>query len=745
VTPDGPGFFLRLGRLLVRRPTWVAAAWIVVVAISAPLAARVGTVLDAQPRLGTESEAVRVAEIETLAFAAGDAGTTIVLLRAPPDVPSWSQARDHAVTRIEALEGVAEVRDLRDLSLDVGLERTFLGALTFTASNDDPAATVDRVRDLRDFVDPLELDLAGGPATLRELQDISARDARRGELFGLPLSLLVLLVAFGAVVASVLPLLIASATITVALAAIYLVGQVVPFAVYTQTIVTMIGLATGIDYALLVVNRFREELRDGRTPHDAAVVTTGTAGKAVVMSGLTVVLALSSLLLPPLPDIRSAGLGTIIVVLVAVAVALTVLPPLLALLGPRVDRFRVTRRVPGLRTRRFWRRRAQAIVSSPYRWMAPALIGLVLIAAPTATMQVADLGVRGLATGTEARAVVHSLESAGLSGLLSSVTVLVDTGSEGFFGVRTPRRISTLVREIGELDGVESVVSPFSARGVPRLLLFQYYVDPTLARTAEVADLTAATVGTEGRWVRLQVLPSGGLDPAGATALMREIRALAEREGFSVAIGGSSAVDAEWRDALYGVFPWAIAIVGLATFILLGVGFRSILIPLKSILLNVLTVAAAYGAVTLVFQWGFGARLFGLDGPIGFIDTSVPLFVFAIVFGLSMDYEVFLVSRLYENHRAGMDDRAAVTEALASTGSVITSAAAVMLAVFSVFLWSDVVLIKMVGLALFVAVLLDATVVRVMLVPAVVRIAGRANWWFPRRLARLADRIDLSH
>jgi RND superfamily putative drug exporter len=745
VTPDGAGFFVRLGRLLVRRPTWVAAAWIVVVAISAPLAARVGTVLDAQPQLGTESEAVRVSDIEARAFAGGDTGSTIVLLRAPDDVSSWPEARDAALERIVALEGVAGVRDLRDLSLDVDLERAFLGTLTFSASNDDPTATVDRVRDLRDFVDPLDLTLAGGPATLRELQDISARDARRGELFGLPLSLLVLLVAFGTVVASVLPLLVASATITVALAAIYLVGQVVSFAVYTQTIVTMIGLATGIDYALLVVNRFREELRAGRTPDDAAIVTTGTAGKAVVLSGMTVVLALSSLLLPPLPDIRSAGLGTIIVVLVAVAVALTVLPPLLALLGPRVDRLRVTRRVPGLRTRRFWRRRAQAIVAAPYRWMVPGLIGLVLIAAPTVTMQIADLGVRGLAAGTEARTVVQSLDSAGLGGLLSGMTVLVDAGSEGFFGVRTPRRVSTLVRDIAELDAVQSVVSPFSARGVPRLLLFQYYVDPTLARTAEVADLAAATVGTDGRWVRLQVVPAGDLDPVGVAALTREIRDLAEREGLPAMIGGSSAVDAAWRDALYGAFPWAIAIVGLATLALLGLGFRSILIPVKSIVLNVLTVAAAYGAVTLVFQWGFGATLFGLDGPIGFIDTSVPLFVFAIAFGLSMDYEVFLVSRLYENHRAGMDDRAAVTEALTSTGSVITSAAAVMLAVFSVFLWSNVVLIKMVGLALFVAVLLDATVVRVMLVPAVVRIAGRANWWFPRRLARLADRIDLSH
>jgi RND superfamily putative drug exporter len=738
--------FARLGRALVRRPRWVALAWLAIVVAAVPLAGRVGTVLDAQPRLGSDSEAVQVAEIEARRFPGGDAGATVVLLRAPEGAGAWSGLRDAAIERIEGLPGVARLLDLDDLDLEVGGDRTFLGRLSFDdADPDAAAATIDGIRELAQELTPIELDVAGGAATTRELQQVSDRDARRGEVFGLPLSLLVLLVAFGAVVASLLPLLVAAASVTVALAAVYLVGQLFPFAVYTQTIVTMLGLATGIDYALLLVNRFREEVRRGRSAEDAAIVTTATAGKAMVMSGLTVVLALVALLVPPLPYIRSAGVGTMIVLLVTMTVALTALPPLLAILGPRVDALRVTRRVPGLRTRRFWRRRAEAIMAAPYRWMVPGLLGLLALAAPALGMRVADPGVLGLARGTEARTVVQALDRSGLGGLLASVTVLVDTGEDGFFGVRAPRRVSQLTRSIEELDGVARVVSPFAAPGVPRLLLLQYYVDEELARGAEVAPVAAATIGSEGRWVRLQVIPSRDLDPAAAAALASDVRALAAEQGLPVRIGGTSAFEADWSRALYGAFPWALAVVVLATLALLGLGFRSILIPIKSVALNALTVAAAYGVVTLVFQYGVGARWFGLDGPIGFIDTNVPLFVFAIVFGLSMDYEVFLVSRIYENHRAGMDDARAVTEALVSTGNVISSAAAVMLAVFSVFLFSDVVLIKMLGLALFVAVLLDATVVRAMLVPAVMRLAGRANWWMPAPMARLADRVDLSH
>lgn len=744
--PVPVGRFARLGQLLVRRPRLVAGAWIVVLLLSIPLAGRVGSVLDAQPALGPDSEPVQVSAIEAERFPGGDIGTTLLLLRDPVGVETWPSARDEALTDIRSLPGVASVVGLRDLGLPAGDERSSLAQITFDAPDlEGASSTIDAIRAFAATLAPIELALAGGAATGRELQELSERDARRGEAFGLPISLLVLLVAFGAVVASVVPLLVAAASITVTLAVMFLVGQAVPFAAYAQTIVTMLGLATGIDYALLMVNRFREELRAGRAPDDAAIVTTATAGKAMVMSGLTVVLALTALLVPPLPFIRSVGLATLITLLVTIGVALTALPPLLALLGSGVDRLRITRRPPGTRTRRFWRRRAEAIMRAPYRWMAPALLALLALAAPTLGMRIEDPGVRGLAPGTESRTVVDALERDGLGGLPTSVTVLVDTGDAGFFGARTPRAISTFVRELEALPDVGQVVSPFSAPGVPRLLLFQYYVDATLARSSDVARLAATTVGSDDRWVRLRVIPTGDLSLAAASDLNQAVQAAAHAADLPVRVGGATAFESVWTRALYGAFPWALAIVVFATFVLLGLGFRSLLIPLKAILLNALTVAAAYGAVTVVFQWGFGAGLLGLDGAIGFVDTSVPLFVFAMVFGLSMDYEVFLVSRIYENHVAGMDDERAVIEALASTGNVITSAAAVMLTVFSVFLFSDVVLIKMLGLALFVAVALDATVVRAMLVPAVMRLAGRANWWMPRPLARLAERIDLTH
>jgi RND superfamily putative drug exporter len=215
--------------------------------------------------------------------------------------------------------------------------------------------------------------------------------------------------------------------------------------------------------------------------------------------------------------------------------------------------------------------------------------------------------------------------------------------------------------------------------------------------------------------------------------------------GLTARIGGDFIYEHETTKALYGQFPLALGLVYLATFIVLGLAFRSLLIPIKAIVLNTLTVGAAFGVLTLIFQYGLGATLFGLAGGLGFVDTAVPLFIFALVFGLSMDYEVFLVARIHEAHERGYDDKAAVISALTSTGGVISSAAAVMIAVFLPFVFSEVVLIKTLGLGLAVAIFLDATVVRLTLVPAVMALAGRWNWWLPKPFARLAERVNLSH
>lgn len=743
---------LRLAKLVSHRPRLVLAIWLAIVLASIPFAARVGEVLTAQPTVPESSVPEQVRRI-----LAGDfrqnTDYNIVLLASSASArvgqPEFDRPYLRAVNAIEGIPGVTGVRDYRRLrGLNVVAEDgSYLVALIGmrAESGEEAKRVTSAIRRATEQVEELRFNLAGGPASLQELEQISERDTRRAELFGLPLSLVVLVFAFGALVASGLPLLVALASITLSFAALYLLGQVMEFAVFAQSIVTMLGLATGIDYALLMVNRFREELRNGFEPRLAAEQTALTAGKAVTFSGLTVLIALSALLVPPLVFIRSLGVGTIVVLAVSILVSTTALPALLALLGHRVNAVRISRRQPGMRSRSFWRRRAELILRHPWAWALAGGALLLLLSLPALRMEVADPGARGLSPATDARQVVAGLEGLGLEGLLKPIEVLVDFGEDGFFNPSSQRRVSRLGRLLQEIPEVGAVNSAMIVPTLPTLMLYQYYATPELALDSELRDLVVANVSETGRYARLSVFPLGNLAPHEVTALRSGVEAAIEEVGVDALTGGAAIFEAEWTALLYRTFPLAIALVYLGILIVLGLAFRSLLIPVKSIALNTLTVGSAYGIITLIFQEGWLGGLFGVPGGLGYVDSSAPLFIFAIVFGLSMDYEVFLVARIFEAHQQGLSDRDAVVSALSSTGGVITSAATVMIVVFSSFIFSEVVLIKTLGLGLAVAVLLDATLVRLALVPAMMFLAGRWNWWLPSPMARLAERVGIGH
>src|SRR5690606_28050214 len=369
-----------------------------------------------------------------------------------------------------------------------------------------------------------------------------------------------------------------------------------------------------------------------------------TAGKAVAFSGLTVIVALSALLVPPVGFIRSIGLGAMVVLLVSVLVAVTAVPATLALLGHRVNWLRVTPREPGLRSRAFWRARALEIMRRPRFWAVAGVAVLVLLSLPALRMQVADPGARGLSEATEARRTLAALEGLGLEGLLNPFDILVDFGPETFYHPSRVRQVSLLAQELMALEGVSNLVSPFALEGIPRLFLYQYYASPETALGSEIAPLARATISQDGRFVLLRLFPDGALTPATGGSLLGQIEAQLAALGLTAHVGGVYVEGTEWTAALYDYFPLALGLVALATALLLGIAFRSVLIPLKAVVMNVLTVGAAFGVLTLVLQDGLLSRLFGLGPVLGYIDTSAPLFIFAIVFGLSMDYEVFMVA-----------------------------------------------------------------------------------------------------
>ncbi|HNQ99718.1 MAG TPA: MMPL family transporter, partial [Trueperaceae bacterium] len=497
--------------------------------------------------------------------------------------------------------------------------------------------------------------------------------------------------------------------------------------------------AAGIDYALLIVNRFREELRSTFDTRKAAARTAETAGKAVAFSGLTVIVGLMALLVPPVAFIRSIGVGAMVVLCVSVLVAITAVPATLALLGHRVNWLRVTKREPGLRSRAFWRAQATRIMRRPRFWFVTGVLVLVGLALPSLRMQVADPGARGLTSSTDARRTLDALEGLGLEGLLNPFDVVVDFGEEGFYRPANVRKVSLLTQRARELAHVAGVSSPMALESIPKLFLYQYYATREVALASEIAPLARATVSRDGRYALIKLVPVGALTPAQGAEVHGALEVALLELGLRGSIGGVYVQGTEWTRALYAYFPLALALVAITTALLLGMAFKSLLIPIKAVLLNALTVCAAFGVMTLVHQDGIIHRLFGLGEVLGYIDTSAPLFIFAIVFGLSMDYEVFMVARIHEAHERGMTDHDAVATAISTTGGVITSAAAVMVTVFALLTFSHVELIRTLGLGLSVAVILDATLVRLALVPSVMALAGGWNWWLPRFRARQPD------
>ena len=746
-----------LANLISHYPRYVLGFWLLVLLISLPFAARVTEVLNGQPDAPPNSVAAAVRELLGQEFLNQDNYSVVLVSRSDDALVhenGFNTPYSDAIAQLESLPEVHGIRDFRNTnSLPlIAPDRSFsisLIGLNSTTLGDAKDAS-GKIRATLDDLDELEFFLAGSAATFIELEEISEKDAQRAELFGLPISLMVLVIAFGALVASGLPLLVAVTSITLSFAVLFGLGQIFSFAVFTQSIVTMLGLATGIDYALLMVNRFREELRVLDDPKKAAQIVTQKAGKAVAFSGFTVMVGLTALLIPPLEFIRSIGVGAILVLSLSVLVSITALPACLLLLGHNVNRLKVTRREPGQRTRTFWNRRARLVMAHPWKWAIGGMVFLVLLSLPALRMQVADPGALGLAEHTDARQTYNALEQVGLTGLLTPFDIVVDFGSadEGaasFFNPSNIRAIAQYTRDIERLEGIDQTLSPTNTDGVPGMFLFQYYATQELALESPLRRLVEATISQDGRYALIRAYPKEDIRPREGQQIREDLLELAHARDLNITLGGDYVRQLEWTNTLYSNLPLALLIVYVATFVLLGLAFKSILIPIKSIILNTLTVLAAFGVITLIFQFGVFANFFGLSGGIGFIDNNIPIFIFAIVFGLSMDYEVFLVARIYEYHQRGYSDREAVVQALTSTGSVITSAALIMIVVFSLFIFSEVALIKALGLGLTVAVLLDATLVRVALVPAVMILAGKWNWWIPRPVARLSEQLDIGH
>ena len=736
-------------RAIVRFRFLIIAFWVVVAAFAIPRASRVHDVLEVEGATAFPTESKTAKGIIRGAFPEPLSAFFVIAVEGatPIDSPAYHDA-------LRQLEDVARSQPYITLVLSartsddralVSADRraTFILAALGEAHGDTATdltpsfraavhAAVDRLPNRTDY----RVQVTGGPPLDYDVRAVSKEDVDRAEAQALPLVAVVLVVAFGALVAAVLPILIGVFVIPCSLALVHLAASFMPMSVFVLTIVTMIGLGVGIDYSLLMVTRFREELNRGLRRRDAAVRTIETAGRAVVTSGLTVLVGFSGLYLAPMTETRSVAVGGVVVVSVAVLLSVTLLPAVLAVLGRAIDAPRgLAKRLAWYHAPTGWERWARWLGNHPWRALVLGLALAALVTWPLAHIKIGLPRTDWFPDGTESAAGAEILERIGSRALLQPVTVVAQApDGEKVVGTRYLRGLRRLQDSILADPRVADVRSAVALQ--PGMSLLQYsilYSDLDRAR-ARHAEALNSLLSPDGRTTRFTVLLHDSTSITSSMDVVRRIRAIRDQgltglDSVTILLDGFQAASVDLQDELLRRFPLLVAVVLVITAVALFVAFQSLLVPLKAVVMNCLSVAGAFGLIVLVFQQGVGGALFRLDGPIGAIYVLVPVLVFAVVFGLSMDYEVFLLARIKEAFdRSGRNSQATM-EGLSTTASVITSAAVIMIIVFGMFAFSRVIAVRLVGFGLAVAVFLDATLVRMVLVPAFMHIAGRWNWW----------------
>ena len=659
-----------------------------------------------------ESESARATALVTETFGATQADV-LVLYSHPDglrvDEPAFERSVRQTVSALPASDVVSAPTTydgVPGLVSDDG--QTTLVPITLAATDEEARAEAyERIIDRLD-APGLTAQIGGPSAIFSDVGEQVGEDIARAESLTMPLVFLLSLVIFGSLVAALMPALLGGIAVLGSFAVLRAITTVSDVSIFALNIITLLGIGLAIDYALFVVSRFREELAKGLDTPSAVAATMSTAGRTVAFSGLIVAVSLSSLLLFPQLFLRSMGFGGVAAVLVAMVAALTILPALLAILGPRIDAGKMPwRRSRGGRApaqtddHGAWARIAAVVMRRPVTVLGAVTVGLLALGLPFLRVEWTDVDERVLPVGTESRSV--------------SETVRAEFPGQG-------------------IEQAQVVVSG----AVSESDLGSY--TESLAGLAQVQDV-AFTERTDDVAVLDVAYALDAASPA-ARELVEQLRAVPAPSGAEVLIGGTTAQFVDLLDSLGSTLPWMGLMIAIAMLVLLFLAFGSVVLPIKAVLVNAVSVTASFGVVVWVFQDGNLSGLLEFT-PMGGIDATQPILMLAILFGLSMDYEVFLLSRIREQWDRTGDNTLAVTTGLQRTGSIITSAALLLAIVIGAFATSGITFIKMIGVGMLVAIVIDATVVRMLLVPAAMRLMGSTNWWAPAPLARWWQRHGL--
>ena len=704
----------RIAAWSARHRWWVIAATVLVLVMAMFVSNAVETKLLDDNELG-ESESGKADRLLDERFDDGGAPTEQLVFSSPSldvDAPAYRSTVEQLVQELRALPEVSavvsyyEVGDPRLVSSDRRVLRAQVEIADIEASdNDKIGAILDTVQAARAEAGAsgFYVGMAGDLSVLKQKDDLSKEDLARVLLVTLVLALVIMLLVFRAVVASLIPLVLAVGAIITAMGIAALVSQAYPLGEGYDVLISMLGLAVGIDYSLFIISRFRTERQAGRPKLDAIMVASNTTGRAVFYAGVTVVLSLAGLALTNNPVFISIGLSAIFVVLIAIVGSLTLLPAVLSVLGDNVNRLRVPLLGRANGNGGLWTAITKRVLARPLLFAAVTAGLLVALAMPVTTIDMAfPTGSRGLHDAVDAKQAMVLLEEHFSGGLANPAMVVVD--APDVTAPEVQASVAGLIESVGQDD---AFLGPFET-------VVNSAGDLLFVRVALAGDREAAERGVE--LLRDRIVPDAF---AGS--------------GARANVTGATAISMDFSDAMYRSLPYVFGFVLGLAFLLLLVMFRSIVIPVKAILLNLLSVGAAFGVLVMVFQWGWGVSLLGSEAP-GVINPAIPLILFAILFGLSMDYHMLLLSRIKEAYDQGHGNDASVSEGIRLTAGQITSAAAIVVGVFGTFAVMRDVDGQQFGIGLGVAVLIDATIIRSVLLPATMKLLGDRNWYLPKWL-----------
>lgn len=605
----------------------------------------------------------------------------------------------------------------------------------------DTNEALEKYPELREVIkapEGLKLYITGGTPVLYDMQEASKSDIMKAETIGLPIALIVLLFVFGTVIGAALPLVVGVMSVGITLGITYFIALQMELSNFLPNVVTMLGLAVGIDYALFMVSRFREELKKHPSVEDAVAMTSQAAGKSIFFSGAAVLIGLVAMLFVDLPIFRSFSLGGVLVVSLSVLIANTLLLALLGLFGHRINQWNlVPKKWKGQGSTKFWSWMAYSVMKRPVLIVIVLSSGLIALMVPVSSMKLGIPEAEVLPPSYDSRygsdLLMKHYDEREMNPILISITSKEPIASEA-----TIKQVNDYSEVINTMNNVRSVVSYVTVLEPTQLsekaqLLQQETVVKMLIDQKLAHDHTTV----------IRVIPETLPDEDDTKALIRELRKL-DAGDLQARVGGGPAYALDIIDRISdGIVPVLLFVMGI-TYVVLLIAFRSVLLPLKAVLMNMLSLGASLGVVVLVFQYGYFADLLNITST-GSITATLPVIIFCIVFGISMDYEVFLISRIIEEYEATGDNEASTAQGLRKTGGLITSAAFILIVVVGSFIFTDIEIMKALGLGLALAVLIDATVIRIFVVPALMKLLGSANWWAPSFIKPIRPKEKAPH